>query len=112
MIKFLKGMAIIGVISFLFAPSAMAFSYSDSRPLAFTYHNKANYWFGCGPLQCTYAGEKSEDAAFDYLVTSRNGRFRFIERWGRCNVYEGNGRVDSGDYKASRVVKMLYKRCD
>jgi hypothetical protein len=36
--------------------------------IALTWQNKAGKWFACGPVQCVWAGEDSEDEALNYVT--------------------------------------------
>lgn len=55
--------------------------------IALTWQNKAGYWFGCGPIQCTQVGYKTEKEILDLVVSDNAKSYSYKGRYGRCNKY-------------------------
>ena len=109
--KVLFGFAILMAMG----TSANAFDYYNDRPLFFTYQNSKNYWFACGPIQCIQSGNRSEEAAADYVLNERHGSFNSATitdyNYGRCRVYIGSGIIKSYDHQPAWIIKRMKKKC-
>ncbi len=77
--------------------------------VALTWQNKAGYWFACGPIQCIYAGEKSEEKALNYVLSDYSHSSAYKNKYGRCNQYIVSG-VKSYEYSVSKVERLA--KCD
>ena len=102
------------VVSFTVIKLAHAFDYYPNKPLVFTYKAKgfAGGWSACGPVQCLWAGEKSESAAIDYVTHTSHGYLEKIGTYGRCIVYQGDGKLETYDNQPEVLVnKTMKKKC-
>ncbi len=53
-----------------------------------TWQNKAGLWWGNGPTQNIWAGEKTEDKdILPYLYPTKQDKLRFLKWCGRYKVY-------------------------
>ncbi len=85
--------------------TASALRYQINSPLLFTYQNDAGWWFGCGPTQCTYSGDRTEEKAKNYLAQDWHGPFYFIGWYGRCKVYSGQGSLRASDNTPDTIMQ-------
>lgn len=90
---------------------AQAFDYWTNKPLMFMFQNSKGYWFGCGPVQCVWSGDKDANKTFGYLTQDWHGHFQQIATYGRCTVYQSNGELRGGDHTPEWVVGRLDKNC-
>lgn len=96
----------------LVSGAVAALEYRTDRPLAFTYEAAKNHWSGCGPVQCLIlADNDTEDEAFDYLETRQHGPWKQIDSYGRCKVYQGDGKLGGADNSPEWVVERMKERC-
>ena len=76
-----------------------------SENVVITWQNRAGYWFCCGPVQCTLAGDKTEEESIDYCenetpdpqwswTRNREGRLQYV-----CEIpVETGGRSTTGNF--------------
>lgn len=95
----------------LLAQGAHAFDYQTDKPLMFTYQNKNQYWFACGPVQCNSVGTQDKEEATDLVTHDTHGTFEVIGYYGRCTVMQGDGELPSYDLQTSRIAELIQKRC-
>lgn len=104
-------LAVASLGVFLICSEVNAFTYTVDAPLVFLYQNNSNYWFGCGPVQCTWSGYKDRDRVFDLISSPKNGGWRDLGSYGRCRVYQGRGELSAGDHNGSWVARQAEKNC-
>ncbi|MFM2483352.1 hypothetical protein [Celerinatantimonas sp. YJH-8] len=99
-------------LNFAMIGTSYALQYHKNSPLMFTFKSSHGYWFGCGPVQCTSSGNKTESKAMEYIYLPRkHGSPRQIGHYGRCTVYQSNGELSGGDYKTDWVIKRMKQKC-
>jgi hypothetical protein len=99
------------IAGLLLAQSAHAFHYEYDKPMMFFYQNKTNYWFACGPIQCTSAGNRNKTETLDRVSHDSHGNFETIGYYGRCTVLQGDGELESYDLQTERIIKLMKDRC-
>lgn len=97
--------------SVFFSTSALAVDYNTDQPMLFTYQNENGRWLGCGPVQCASSTWDSEDRVIGIISQSRHGKFRYLGRVGRCNVYQSSGDLRSYDRQPSAIANLTDSRC-
>jgi len=80
-----------------------------------TWKNKAGYWFACGPVQCTSAGNKTEKEALGFVVSDSRHKYYFHSGNahtgpGICNTYivKGLESFDNSKEKVTRLAKCKW----
>lgn len=93
--------------------SAIAFKYTPTKALFFTYETKHGSWKACGPTQCSSFNEPSEIAAkSDVRDKYRHGDGNFLGYYGKCRIYQGDGGLTGGDNSTDWIITKLDHKCD
>lgn len=90
---------------------ALAFDYLTNKPLLFTYQNSTGHWFSCGPVQCNSIGTREQQEAIDLVTHDTHGDLEIIGYFGKCTVYQGDGKLPSYDNQTPRIIQWMKKRC-
>lgn len=85
--------------------------YLPGKPLVFSYQNQHEFWFACGPTQCTLAGRQEESEALDLVSQDDHGPFEPTGSNGRCQIYIGAGRLYSYNRSPKDVIDLMVERC-
>ena len=74
--------------------------------LALTWKNKYGKWFACGPVQCTWSSNETEEKALSYVVNERKHSIqRTYQKYGKCNVYLLDN-VESYEFDSEKVKRL------
>lgn len=79
-----------------------------SENVVISWQNRAGYWFCCGPVQCTQAGERDEEKAIGYCENEtgpyqwQKGRLQYV-----CEVSVETGR--RGNFYRLHTTRERYE---